>query len=309
MKILFWNCGGTGNLGDDLCHAGAVEYCRMLFGHVTAKRIFKLNDQTAADLESFDYLAIGGGQILDGSDFLERLKPHSKRIKYFFLGVGIGSHDNLAPHLDWLDPVFWNVRDFHSEEILSNCERGYRLEGICQDLSLLLKLPVKRTAPKYRIGLNFKNVDKTQRFAIEIADMLDQLSEPVCFFPFNSTDPGEKIIDGELCRYSDGNGEVLAREIKKLMKRQENLDIISYNDAHCDDPNQWLDNLRAAEFIICERYHAAVSAYRLGIPFNALPYHQKITRFLSDNDLENLQIDNGTAGIRNAIMRKVGSMC
>ena len=106
MKIAFWNCSATGNLGDDLCFLGTVEFYKQRLKYdFEIMNIFLLNEYTIHAVNECDLLVIGGGQLLERSNVLEKLGKHTVKPPIEFFGVGVGDMSDLDHHQETLRKV------------------------------------------------------------------------------------------------------------------------------------------------------------------------------------------------------------
>lgn len=282
MKVAFWNCAGTGNLGDDLCHLGAVEYIKRYFrgAPIEAHHLFRLNEKAIKEVNESDYLVIGGGQLLDRTDFLEQLVRAKIKVPYMFVGVGVGSVNDIMPFRDKVKPKFWHVRDRFSASVLRECDvKGEIQEGT--DVSVYLGMRACGAEGTRHAGINLKNIHKDRNFIEGLSDELERVIDPVALLAFNSTPRMRVNVDGEQVWISDCDDSWLMRQIKREASDDYEVSTISYV-ACSDDPLKWVKWMGHLDYMICERYHAVVLAHQFGIPYKAINYHGKVARFLSD---------------------------
>lgn len=283
MRIVFWNCGGTGNLGDDLCHLGAVEWCRRTYGEFEAYRIFRLNQFSRDIVQRADLLVIGGGGLLYHSDeYLRKLVEFGTGgAPYIFLGVGVGREFATPELVRQLTPMEWIVRNQESAQILR--EAGARNVKVAPDLSMLLQYEPQ---PKNgRAALNLKDTGDWN--VEELAGLLDQFPDELDLLSFNSTDRHTTgYRDGERVSISDSNDTSLLLQLSRTVKRAR--DVEGY---HYQDPLEFASGLSRYSYMVTERLHAAILAFKLGIPFRAIAYHSKVDRFLKENGLEHCRIE------------------
>jgi hypothetical protein len=283
MKITFWNCGGTGNLGDDLCHLGAVERCYRMYHHFEAHKIFKLNHQTIKIVNSSDLLVIGGGRLLNsGSDFLESIIRYGVKVPYVFIGIGVGAYGDVEPYRGKIRARDWVVRNRRSAEILERC--GFGPVSVEDDLSELVPIPF--VARRADVGLNMRNEGKGQDF---IEELRRGLPKDVVLVSFNTTARHRAVIDGAICDVSDCDDTA-------LMSNIGGRETIGYRGGF-NDPIHWASQLGRFSFMVVERFHAAVLAKRLGIPFYAINSGEKIERFMKENGLGDMLIPHQAGAI------------
>ena len=304
MKIAFWNCSATGNLGDDLCFLGTVEFYKQRLKYdFEIMNIFLLNEYTIHAVNECDLLVIGGGQLLERSNVLEKLGKHTVKPPIEFFGVGVGDMSDLDHHQETLCKVSaFYLRDEESFKLISS--RNLKTK-VFRDLdpSFFLKYPSKRVENPRPFGLALKNVNKSSTFKKGLAQELDEIGLPFVFYCFNSTARIEVEIDREKTFISDCDDSALANDIMKLMNRKELCQIRAYRGEERAD--EWVSHLHSVEFMICERYHSMVLCHQLGIPYRAIPYQRKISRFLEDNYVEERAVIFNSTAIGKAIKESV----
>lgn len=295
MKLIFWNCSRTGNLGDDLCHLGAVAKCRQMFGEFEMEKIFKLNDHTIDAVRSADLLVIGGGRILHkGSDFLSKLISYDVKTPYIFMGVGVAAFSDIEPFNGKIHPQGWIVRNKKSAEMLDRC--GFEGIKVEPDLSALVDIKFKEKDQRTIGALNLKADGKPHDFLSELKGML---SKDLTLVSFNTTGRHKAVVDGELCDVSDCDDTGMMAWI------QDGQDLIGYRGGW-DDPVVWASQLGRFHWMVCERLHACILAHRLGIPFFAVNSNEKIERFMIENDMEHRLVENSAKSIIRAVLMKGG---
>lgn len=284
MRIVFWNCGGTGNLGDDLCNLGAQIFAKNLFGPHVARQFFKITIQNLDYFKTADLIIIGGGQLLDKTDFIEQIIKHDIRTKFAFVGVGAGDINDVRPFQQTLEPIFWGVRDNHSFNLLR--EAGFKCVFNQGDITKLVEFPEIKLIHGHKIiGLNFKNIYKGEEWKKHIVDLLDDLEEPVTLFAFNSWERKEIDYYGEKTWISDGDSASFAEDIKRRSLKENQIHVLSYN-CEADDGVIFGASLQACKYMVVERLHAAILCHRFKIPFYAIGYHDKVSRFMKENEME-----------------------
>lgn len=305
MRIVFWNTAGNGNIGDELCYRGAVEFCQKKYHHFTFKQIWSLNKRTIEWVKNAQLLVIGGGQLIDNSSILKDLKRvyESTKLKtpVEFVGVGIGSSDDIQPYHAFLKDLDaeWNVRDKASVAVL--CENGFQsqINGAVEDLSNQLDLTHGHSKGLGFAGLNLKYQHKNEGFIRDLAEVCDQWVDPVKFYAFNSCDRQKVDYYGEDIWISDCNDEALGDKILDYCE-EDNFYVEAFH-VNEDDPIEYVSRIGQANYIITERLHCAILAHRFGIPFRAIAYHDKIDRFLNMYDLGKKTIKPDVESIEKAM--------
>lgn len=282
MKAVFWNCSGTGNLGDDLCHLGAVQWLKRQEGFTAGfewSQIFRMNRYTIGRVNEADILVIGGGRLLAKSDVIEMLLGQDVRVPYVFVGVGIGSVGDIEPFGGRLKPVRWHVRNERSADILASC--GHLNVEVGEDVSALVDIQFNGRVGESVGGLNLKAEGKTEAFAHDLGARLEALPFAFRMVSFNSTPRKREFIDGEACWISDSDDTHFLLGLREEAKRHERP--MTYQ--RLDDPAEWCRELGELSFMVCERYHAAVLAHRLGIPFVVIGTYEKTRIFMEERGL------------------------
>ena len=295
MKIIFWNCGGTGNLGDDLCHHGAVAKCRQMFGEFESEKIFKLNDHTIEKVRNANLLVIGGGRIIGGgSDFLELLVRYDVKIPYLFMGIGIHAFSDIEPFKGKIHAQGWVVRNEKSAEMLERC--GFGPVKVEQDLSSLVEIPFHEKEGRVIGGLNLRADGKPHNFLDELKKLLPK---DVTLVSFNTTCRHRAVIDGEIHEISDSDDTGMMAWLRNSQ------DVIGYRGGW-HDPIAWSAQLGRFHWMVCERFHACVLAHRLGIPFLAVNSNEKIERFMIENKMKHRLVEHDPKAIARAVLIKGG---
>lgn len=284
MKIAIWSCGGTGNLGDDLCYLGVVELCRQRYGDdVETARIFRLNNRTLPIVNGCDRLLIGGGRLIDKNlyyvDALIRFQAEIN-VPCEFVGIGIEDCIEVRETISNLHPESWHVRDRHSLRILREANVSGRVSW-GPDLSGMIPMD-KQSDLAPEGAINLINKEKAVHFEDDLATRMRALGMRARFVAFNSTPRHSEMVDGETVDVSDSDDSDLSIGLQERVA--SDLIPLIYR-CGIDDPVAFAQRISSAKWMICERLHAAILAVRFGIPFRAIAYHDKVTRFLSDNGL------------------------
>lgn len=294
MKIVFWNCGSTGNLGDDLCHLGAVERCRQIYGEFLIRKIFRLNEKNIEEVNAADLLVIGGGRMLDRSDILQSLFAMGLTTRCFFVGISIGALSDIHDYADRLrsKQFIFIVRNQKSANLLANYGIASTVE---EDVSSLVNIDFEPRSEKYSAALNLKNTHRDGGFEREIQKYLPK---DVSLISFNTTPRHRVTMDGEMCWVSDSNDTEL------LDKIAEGREVLCYRGGY-DKPEEFAAQIGRFHFMVVDRFHAAVLARRAGVEFLAINSCEKIERAMSEWGMKDRLIQNDAKSIGGAFARVV----
>ena len=289
MKIVFWNCGGTGNLGDDLCHQGAVALYRKALGEFEVEKIFRLNEKTIEMINAADKLVIGGGRILGGTDFLSSILKYEIKVPIAFVGVGVRAFADIEPFKGKITAEVWSARDNRSKEMLDMC--GFKPTEVMPDLSSIIDIPFTEKS-EIKVGaLNLRAAGKPHNFTMELRALLPR---EVVLASFNTTGRHKAVVDGEVCEVSDSDDTGMMAEIA------DGREVIGYRGGW-DDPIRWAAQLGRFHWMVCERLHACILARRLGIPFLAVNSNEKIERYMVENGMKAGLIEHSPEAIADAV--------
>jgi polysaccharide pyruvyl transferase WcaK-like protein len=296
MKLIVFSCANTGNFGDDI----AFEGIKQRFSKIThtdpetIRHVIRLNKETVKIVNEYDFLIIGGGEILSNSNFLDQIVENDIKIPYMFLSVGVGSEEDIRPYLDKIHPTAWYARTERDLHILRNC--GIRNALVHVDP---LYMCYVKKEPNGKIGLNLKAIGKGIDFIDKTAFILDDLISreiKIDLLALNSRPRQTVEYYGELIDISDCDDFELMKGIKERMR--EKINIFAYSGK---DPLQYLDDLVDYDGIVGERLHAVMAACYGGVNFRAIPYHSKIDKFLEMHELMDRRIGGSPEEIGIAI--------
>ncbi len=284
MKIVFWNCGGTGNLGDDLMDLGVVEKYKACYDSFEHMRIFRLNESTIKKVNEADLLVIGGGRILDGSDFMSALVKYEVKTPYVFEGVEVRAFIDVEAYHGKVTPEKWVVRNKISVDMLRQCGFGPIL--LEKDLSNFVNIDFEMVTKKMG-GINLKNLGKDRNF---LRDLRVGLPKDATLVSFNTTHRHKAVVDGEICEISDCDDTGMMAEIS------DGREVMGYRGGYTD-PLKFAGRLGRFSWMICERLHACILANRMKIDYLAVNSDEKVRRFMTEIGQKQRLIDHDPASI------------
>lgn len=271
MRAAVLCCAGTGNFGDDIIFEGMR---RRLWreGFDAVESVFRITRENLGEINGYDRLVVGGGELLAGTDILDQLLDRGVTVPYQFRAVGVGTAKDLEPHLARVRASRWTARTPEDVAVMASCGIRAALE-----FDPITEFRAARAPSHWRLALCLRNEGKEDGFAGRMAEALDRAADEgvevdlvaMTAVPRTRTDyRGERVLQG------DCDDLELAEQIASRMRQRPRI------EAYEGGPLGFLETLGAYRGIISERLHGAMAAFVRGVPFRAIPSHPKITKLL-----------------------------
>lgn len=256
MKIAVFGYYHHLNYGDDRLGQALVH---ALYPHTV---VLLPHNQTPPDLDWFDFVLIGGGGLVwaEVGIWADTIQWLTKSKKPFgVVGLGINElNANLKPALMWMveHAAIFAVRDRKSHALLDFHPKA----KVMPDLTWMIPYPVRDAA----------EIDSS--IALSIASKHPQGYNPLDWHDAFQTI--EEVIPFPL-RFGKTHDADLFRSL-------------GYDSVPQEFSTEPLYRCRC---LIATRFHAAIFALQIGVPFIAILYDDKVRRLLADHDLEDLGLE------------------
>lgn len=292
-RVAILCCAGTGNFGDDIIFEGLVkrlarEGWREFF------RVFRINGETIQKVNECDFLVIGGGELLSGTDILSQIVDHDIKIPYEFRCVGVGSEEDIVPHIGKLHPLRYTVRTPADDAIMKSCGVEAKVE-----FDPIFEFASERYMNNGRVALCLRNENKSVEFIDTLAHELDFLIDAgarVDLVGVTSIPRHQRHYHGEEAWVGDCNDAVLVMAIASRMRNR------CMNLIYSAEPQIFMGELGCYDGIVSERLHPNMAAWVRGVPFLCIPTFVKSMKFLNMIGKGNLTIGDSpvdiVAGVR-----------
>lgn len=309
MRILILGYYYKGNLGDDI-----FEYAfrHHLFKNTQVDLTIKNLDElpliceriAAKQLAPFDYLILGGGDIVNDYYFsdknVELVRTYFSNTPILFYGVGL-SYPNLLPVLDVGDYFFMRNKADHeavkarytSYHATYTPDLAYFLSN---DIAKLPPTPTSNGLAKVGVCLPqtwFSNSAKdTSAFKRQLVDTIIQLSSKyqVHLIPF---DTSQNPDNSDLLLLESFKQELKDFEYDGQMNQR-----IFYVEPLPTDPletriTKMIEFFRALDFVVASRFHSVILSLLTSKPFVCIHTTRKLATLKNDlpNSLSNLFIE------------------
>lgn len=234
------------------------------------------------------FLSIGGsifnnlntirGKISRIRKILFILKARIKGNKVATIGCNLGPYkDNiglLLTKLELMNSDLVTVRDKSSMEILKKLKIN-KNSYLADDIVYNYELEKNNSIKKYGLGISaYRSLKSNEINYINYStlaniadDYIEKTGKKVLLFAFDSE------MENDLSS---------AHHILNLSRRKDKIEIIPY----LGDEHSFINEMSACERIIAIRFHSAILADKLNIPFLPIVYSNKMESFLNDRGYE-----------------------